>query len=304
MFDLNAVNQVTILTILIIVGFYAKKRGYINDDVNKGLSDILINITNPCLILISFSFKFSREMLGNIGRVIIYSTLIHIVLLILGKIMYIKYYDNDEQNILKFLTLFSNCGFIGYPVLQGVYGNIAIFYASIFSIPYNVLLWTYGIRLFSKKKGSTNLLKQLFSPALISIFIGLIMFLFSIKLLYPIHRSIEIVGNMTAPIAMMITGVALASIKAKDIFLGIKAYYPVISRLIILPAVIYAMLSILKVDKFLMEICVIIEAMPPASLTVVFAESYESNVDFAAKCTFLSTIISVITIPIVISLVR
>lgn len=304
MFNLNAVNQVVILTILILVGFYAKKKGYINETVNKGLSDILINITNPCLIVMSFSFKFSREMLSNIGKIVIYSTIIHIVLVILGKIMYPKYYDKDEKNVLKFLTLFPNCGFIGFPVLQGVYGNIAIFYASIFSIPYNILLWTYGINMFCKKKGSVNLIKQLINPALISIFVGLIIFVFSIKLPYPINRSIEMIGNMTAPLAMMITGVALASIKFKDIFLKVKVYYPVLSRLLILPFIIYAILSLLKVDRFIMEICVVIQAMPAASLTVVFTESYEGNVDFAARCTFLSTIISVITIPIVISFFR
>ncbi|KGM97821.1 transporter [Clostridium novyi A str. 4552] len=304
MFDLNAVNQVIILTILILVGFYAKRKGYINEQVNKGFSDILINITSPCLILISFSFKFSPQMLMNIWKIVLYSSIIHIILFILGKIMYTKYQDEDKKNVLKFLTLFSNCGFIGYPVLQGVYGNMAIFYASVFSIPYNLLLWTYGVGLFCKGKGSVNLIKQLLSPSLIAIFVGFIMFLFSIKLPYPIYRSVEMLGNMTAPIAMMITGVALANIKVKDIFLGKNAYYPVVSRLVILPLIIYCILNALNVDKFLMEVCVVIEAMPPASLTVVFAEGYKGDVDFAARCTFLSTIVSVVTIPIIITLVR
>ncbi|KEH99120.1 transporter [Clostridium botulinum C/D str. BKT12695] len=304
MFDLNAVNQVIILTILILVGFYAKRKGYINEQVNKGFSDILINITSPCLILISFSFKFSPQMLMNIWKIVLYSSIIHIILFILGKIMYTKYQDEDKKNVLKFLTLFSNCGFIGYPVLQGVYGNMAIFYASVFSIPYNLLLWTYGVGLFCKGKDSVNLIKQLLSPSLIAIFVGFIMFLFSIKLPYPIYRSVEMLGNMTAPIAMMITGVALANIKVRDIFLGKNAYYPVVSRLVILPLIIYCILNALNVDNFLMEVCVVIEAMPPASLTVVFAEGYKGDVDFAARCTFLSTIVSVVTIPIIITLIR
>ncbi|MCD3363576.1 AEC family transporter, partial [Clostridium botulinum D/C] len=230
--------------------------------------------------------------------------IIHIVLLILGKVFYLKYYNKDQQNVLKFLTLFSNCGFIGYPVLQGVYGNKAILYASIFSIPYNLLLWTYGIRLFCKDKNNTNIIKQLISPPLIAIILGLIMFIFSIKVPYPIYRSIEMLGNMTAPIAMIITGVALAGIKVKEIFLKVNSYYPVIMRLIIVPSIIYVLLSSLHVDKFLIEICVIIEAMPPASLTVVFAEGYDSDVDFATRCTFLGTIVSIITIPFIISLMR
>ncbi|AEB76378.1 transporter [Clostridium botulinum] len=303
MLNLNAVNQVGILTILILVGFYAKKKKYINDSVNKGFSDILINITSPCLILISFNFKFSNEMFLNIGKIIIFSSIIHIVLLILGKVFYLKYYNKDQQNVLKFLTLFPNCGFIGYPVLQGVYGNKAILYASIFSIPYNLLLWTYGIRLFCKNRNNTNIIKQLLSPPLIAIILGLIMFVFSIKLPYPIYRSIEMLGNMTAPIAMIITGVALAGIKVKEIFLKTNSYYPVVMRLIILPLIIYIILNTFNADKFLIEVCVIIEAMPPASLTVVFAEGYNSDVDFAARCTFLSTIVSAITIPFMISLI-
>lgn len=304
MFDLNAINQVLILTILIVVGFYGKKKGYINDKVNKGISDILINITSPCLIIMSFNFKFSYEMLINIGKVMLCSVGIHIILLILGRVIFIKYKEEDKNNILRFLILFSNCGFIGYPVLQGVYGNKAILYASIFSIPYNILLWTYGIGLFCKDKNSINLKKQMLNPSLIAIFIGIILFMFSIKLPYSISRSVEIMGNMTAPMAMMITGAALANINIKDIFFAKDTYYPVVLRLIIIPLLIYCILRAVNIDKFIMEVCVVLEAMPVASLTVVFAEGYKGDVDFAAKCTFLSTILSILTIPIIITLVR
>ena len=140
MANLGVINQVLILFLIIGVGYIARKVGIFNKELNKGFSDLLLKITLPFMIVGSFNYKFSPEMMKNIKSIFIYSFIIHIVLISLSKALYIKFpKQQDKKDILRFVTVFSNCGFMGYPVLQIIYCNIGILYASVFNIPFTII---------------------------------------------------------------------------------------------------------------------------------------------------------------------
>ncbi|MBU3126310.1 AEC family transporter [Clostridium tagluense] len=293
------VNQVMVLFIVMMVGFYAKKKKFFNIIVDKGLSELLLNITLPFMIVTSFNIKYEATMVSNAQKILIYSFLIHIGLIFISKILFLKFPSNKQQ-VFRFVTIFCNVGFMGYPVLESIYGGVGVFYAAIFNIPFNLLVWTVGVMLYTGKKDFKSMRKAIANPAIIAVFIGIILFVFSIRLPLPIENSLKLVGSTTTPISMIIVGSMLAEMKFKNIFSDISIYYATVVRLLIVPMLIYVVLKFLKVDELLLNICVILQAMPAAVITAIIAEKHGGDSLLASQCVFITTMVSVITIPIVI----
>lgn len=298
--NINVINQVIMLTLMMIVGVILRKIRIITDDVSKGLSGILMNVALPSTILYSFNAKFSPSVLNNAIMILLYSIIIHIILIILSKLAYFKFEDSKKK-IFTFATVFSNCGFVGYPVIQGIYGSIGVFYTSIFTIPFNILMFSYGVLIFTGKGDLKSIRKKLTNMPTICIFLGIIIFLFSIKLPSPLLSTLNSMGNMTTPISMIIVGAMLADVKLKDVFRGFNIYYFNFIKLILAPALAFIVLMLLNADKTILRICVILVAMPTASLLGVFADQYNGDKVTASKSVFLATVFSIITIPAIIS---
>ena len=293
------INQVIVLFIIMAIGFYAKKKKFLNNVVDKGLSELLLNITLPFMIVTSFNIKYEVDMVSNAQKILIYSFLIHISLIFISKMFFFKLPKNKQQ-VFRFITIFSNVGFIGYPVLESIYGGTGVFYAAIFNIAFNILVWTVGVMLFTGEKDFKSMRKSLANPALIAVIIGLIIFSFSIRLPLSIETSLKLVGSTTTPISMIIVGSMLAEMKFKDAFSDFSVYYAAVVRLFIVPIIVYIVLKLLKVDEFLLTICVILQAMPAAVMAPIIAEKYGGDSLLASQCVFITTIVSGITIPIII----
>jgi malate permease and related proteins len=296
------VNQVIILFLIMVVGYFARKKDIINSEVNRGLSELLLNITLPFMIIASFNFEFSKDMLYKAGILLFYSFIIHIVSAIVSKYIYHRY-PEKTKGVLRFITVFSNCGYMGYPVVESIYGKIGIFYTAIFNIPFNIFCFTLGVMFYTGQKDFKTMKRALVNPGLISVAIGLILFVFSIELPFPVYRTLELVGSTTTPLSMIIIGSMLADIKVKDIFSGFELYYGLVVRLIVIPLVVLFVLKSFGVSGMYLGIPVLISAMPAAANTAVFAEKYGGDSAFASRMIFLTTVLSSITIPLIILLV-
>lgn len=246
---------------MMFVGVVLRKTKIVTDEVNKGLSSILINLTLPCMIIYSFNFNFSMNMLKKAIIIFFYSIGIHIFLIILSKLAYFKI-DASKKSVFKFATIFSNCGFVGFPIAQGMFGSIGVFYTAIFTIPFNIFMFSYGIMLFTGESNLKSIKKSLLNLPLICTCLGVIIFLLSIKLPMPVLKTLGSIGNMTTPISMFIVGSMLADVKLKDVFKGLDIYYLNFIKLIAAPILIYFILKLLGADKTLLYICVIMTAMP------------------------------------------
>lgn len=295
------VEQVIVLFLIMIVGMIAAKRDIINEEVRKKLSELLLYITSPFLVVASFNFKYSSDMLVNAGIVLAFSLGIHVFTVLLGKALFSRY-SADKQSVLKFIIVFSNCGFMGFPVLESLFGKTGVFYGSIYNAVFNAFVWTYGVMLFSNTREQNSVVKALINPGIISVIIGMIIFLFSIDLPRPIIKTLDTVGSMTAPLSMLIVGALLADTDLRSIFKGFEVYYGAFLRLIIIPLITIAVLKGIGIDRELLKICVVLVAMPAAANTVIFAERYDANSILASRCVALSTILSIITIPLIMAL--
>ncbi|HZK34385.1 MAG TPA: AEC family transporter [Bacillota bacterium] len=298
------VSKVVTLFLVLLVGTYLSKRKIITEEVTNKLSTLLINVAMPMLIVSSFNFDFDREMLYNAGMVFVGSVIAHVLAMLISQLVYRKY-PSRLKGVLKFCTVFSNCGFMGYPVLESIYGQIGIFYGSIFIIPFHIFSLSYGIIVFTgqdKKNTFKNLKKILTHPGIIAVAIGMVLFLFSIRLPGPIQEATEMVGSLNSPLAMIIVGALLAKYKLREIIKGFPIYLASLMRLIVVPLLLYGIMRFINMSGDAVSIVVVLSAMPAAANAVLFAERYGGDSGLASRCVGVSTILSIATIPLFIML--
>ncbi|OAA83383.1 AEC family transporter [Clostridium ljungdahlii] len=295
----KVINQVIILSLMMLIGVFAKKKNIITEEGEKSLSSFLVNITLPSLLITSFNYRYSEKMIANAESIFLYSIIIHIVIILLSKVCAYRYEDKVKK-VMRFIIIFSNSGFMGYPVLEGLFGKVGIFYGAIFNIPLNIFMFSVGIAIYTGKNDIKNIKNVISNPVIISTIVGFLMFVFSIKLPYVVDTTLSSVGSMTTPLSMIIVGTMLAGVKLKDIFSGFQVYYTSFMRLILVPLVTVLLLKLMKADSFMIQICAVIEAMPSAVLASVLAQQYGADSKLAARSVFITTIISMVTIPIVV----
>jgi hypothetical protein len=293
------VNQVMILSLIMVIGIIARKKGILNAEVNSKLSDFLFNVTLPCLIVTSFSYEYSAEKMNNIKLIFMYSLLIHTLLILISRIFAAKFAD-DAKKVIRFVTVFSNSGFMGFPVLQGLYGSIGVFYGAVFNVPWNIFMLSFGSMLFTGKKDLKALKGALTHPGIIATAIGMAMFIFSLSLPLPVGKALSSVGSMTTPLSMIIVGSMLAEIRFREVFSGFAVYYVSAVRLIAVPVMTLVLMRLLRADHLLTQVAVTIEAMPAAVIATVLASKFGGDTKLASRCVFISTIISMVTIPLIV----
>ncbi len=301
--DMNVLNQVVILFLILAVGYYSKKRGFIDSRVSQGLTDLLLNITVPCTILASFNMPFDTKMLYNASLIFVTSLFLHIGFFVISTVLYSKH-PKHHSKVLRMISTFSNCAFMGYPVMQGIFGNIGVFYAAIYVIPFNIIIFSLGEIIFTGEKNIKGIIKSIMNPSIYAVIIGLIIFVNSMVLPVPVSKTISMIGSMTSPLSMIIIGSILADSQIKEVFKGITVYYGAFIRLIAAPVLTYFICKIFGISGIVMQTCVILQAMPAAALVSILAEKHGGDGAFASKCVFITTVFSIITIPLIVSIVK
>ena len=295
-------NKIIALFLIILIGVYGTKKHIINDDVNKGLRRILLEITLPLLVINSFSFSFDEGMGRNIITAFIYSILFMILGGIISYIL-LKPLKGEKKKILHFANFFSNCGFIGFPIINSIFGAEGVVYTSIFNMVFTIILRTYGVMIFSDMLSKENIKKVLLNPSIIAVYIGIPIMIFNIKLPASILDTTKIVGDMTAPISMIIVGSILSKVKIKSIFKEASVYYGALIKLIVIPLAIYMIKLIIKDNSSVIDTIIVIQAMPAAAMTSIFAADFDKEKEYGAIVVFVTTLLSIITIPVIVKVI-
>lgn len=297
-------SQVMVLFLLIVTGFMAKKLGVVTDKVNRELGRLIMNVTLPAFIIVSMNYEFSYETLMQSIGLLIISNCVYLFAIIMSKLVVKGLKINDARaDIYEYVVTFSNVGYMGYPVVAIVFGKIGVFYAAIYNLTFNLLVWTYGLNLMRRsqniqKVSRKDRLKHIFNPGLVAILIGFFLFLTSIKLPDTIFKTLDMIGASTTPLSMMFIGFLLSELKIKDLFNEFRDYVVIAVRLLVLPSIVGLCLWKLGMSGYMLGIPVLITAMPAAANTAVFAELYDNDSVLASKLIFISTLLSVLTIPL------
>jgi len=289
-----------------LVGVYASKKNIITQEINKGLTDILIKIALPFMIVSSFIFTYDESIKANVLATFYLSLGAYAIMAAVSIILLLPV-KNDKKTVLHFANVFVNTGYIGFPVLNSIYGYEGVIYGSIFNLFFVIFLWTYGILLYKGKLDKGYLKKEivnlLFNPSIIAVIIGIIIMLYNIEIKGAILSSIKSIGNITGPLSMFIIGVILSKIKITQHIKDWTVYYGIIIKLIIIPVIIYSISLLLKEMTIAVYAVIIMTAMPASAMTSILAESYNKEKEFAAIIVSATTLISLITVPILIKFI-
>lgn len=301
---MEVVSQVMVLFLLIVTGVITKKLGIVTDKVNRELGKLIMNVTLPAFIVVSMNYEFSYEALMESMNLLVISFCVYGAAIILSKIVVKLLKLNDPRvDIYQYVMTFSNVGYMGYPVVAIVFGKIGVFYAAIYNLSFNLLVYTYGVYLMSRSKHvhaieGKDRIKNIFNPGLVAVILGFAMFLTSYRLPNTIFRTLDMIGSITTPLSMMFIGFLLSELRLKDLFNEAKDYVVIAIRLLVMPIIVGFTLWRMGMSGYVLGIPVLITAMPAAANTAVFAELYENDAVLASKLIFISTLISVGTIPI------
>ncbi|MCR8744850.1 AEC family transporter [Romboutsia lituseburensis] len=299
----NVFSQILILFILIIIGYYTRKKDLLDEYTTSKLSSLTMSIFLPSMIINSMQIDYSPDMIDKIIKLLIISLVMYTISYLASYLLKFIFKSCNDLGIYQYVIMFSNVGFMGYPVVEAVLGKEAVFYTAIFNLPFNLLTITLGTYFLSKGKADYSFsIKNFINPVIISIFIGLILFVLNIKLPIFISKPLDMLGNITTPMSMIIIGSMLCASSAIDCFYNKKLYFVTIIRLIILPIAIYFVLNGQIKDSLLISIPIVISAMPAAANTAIMASEYEANTHLASQAVFFTTLFSVITIPLVSSI--
>lgn len=297
----RVLDQSIILFLLIIVGFIARKKNVIKDETIEHFSEFVLKITLPLFIIVSMDNDFSRDKIVFSGLILLISFFTYLFKIFISQI-FIKYMNplDIQKGVYKFLIVFSNAGFMGYPISYAIYGDDGVFYTAMLNIAYNIMVWTYGVSLLnSDEKDDEGVKKLLTNPGIIGVAIGLLLFLTPLTLPSLIKEPMAMVGNMTTPLAMIVVGGILGGTKIGNAFKNKKLIIASLLRLIFIPLIILLVLLPFHLPKIVLGITVIVDAMPCAANTAIFARKYKSDYSLASQGVFISTLMNIITTPII-----
>ena len=302
--DIMVVFQTMLkLFLLLILGFVLFKCHIFDEYTNKKISALIVNVASPMLIISSIAgVEGSNKSI--VFLMIGAGILMYIGFIILGKIINrIFPFPKKDWPVYECMVVFANTGFMGYPVLLDVFGQEAVFYASLIHMAFNFFVYTYAIMCLTKGDDSEFKLnfKQLLTPGIILIFVGIFIYLFDIQLPSVLMDTINSVGSLTAPLSMMMIGSSLAVYPIKDSFTDWRSYVFAFVRLMIDPFVTMIMCRLLHIDAYYANITIITNAMPVGSMVLMLATQYNANVKIVTRNIVVSTLLSVITIPIVVA---
>lgn len=289
-----------VLFIIVVLGYALCKLGYMGEDFDRKLSSIVVDVTCPLLILSSVmgeSLPDRTLILPLLGV----GFLTYVLLLVFGFFVpRLIAADRDDQGMIGFALMFANVGFIGYPIVSSIFGAKAVFYAALLNMPNTFFIFTAGVMLVKGEYSVRKLnLKLLFSPAMIAAFVAALLVALDVHTPEIVARPVTIVGNITVPAALMIIGSSMARLPLHDIIGSPKVYVASVVRLGLVPVSLYFLFKVCGVSDIVNEINTVVIAMPVASFGTMFCMKYGRNPALMTEMTFITTVGSIFTIPLI-----
>lgn len=302
-------QQMLLFAVMMGIGYGTARKGILDKQVTKSVSWLVVNVSNPALILsgcLSGSTINGRDIL----RISILAFVVYFVLIGVSWILsYTIDKTKENRGLYQAMMLFSNMGFMGLPLMAAVYGNQSVIYISMFLIPFNLLIYTYGLYIMRddkerKEQKSGSVLRKIVNPGVVASVIALVFSLSGIQLNgFPVALA-DSLGALTGPLSMMVIGASFSDINIKELFQDKRMYLISFYRLLLIPLLGMLILMRFIQTKELLGACYVVLAAPVASMTVMFSKQYRKDDIIATKAVAFSTLLSVITMPFLMSLLK
>jgi predicted permease len=294
----SIITQMAILFLILAAGYAANKFRIMTADSNKLLSKLVVNIAMPCTILSSVlsghvtatGIDAAFFMLLSFGAF----ALVFILCVPLPGLLRVP---KADAGLYRFMVAFGNVGFMGFPVIQAIFGPGAVFYVTLFNIAFSVLCFSVGIIMVSGK-GEKVSAKLLVNPTMIVSILTVVIFYTKLQIPAIFTDTIDLVGKMTTPSAMLVIGSTLACMPFREVFNEIRVYPMTAVKLLVVPVLTWLVMRFFVTDHLMLGVLVALSAMPTATNATMLSMEYGGNEQLASKGIFLTTLFSVVTIPL------
>jgi predicted permease len=291
-------NQIMIMFFIIIVGVICYKTKLVDKEMNKKLSDLVLMLVNPIVIFISYQREFNATLLSGLMISLILAFITHIFGILISVIV-IRKKQRTDVAIERFAIIYSNCGFIGIPLVNGVFGSEGVFYITAYMTIFNLFVWTHGMITMSGKSDKKTVLHAIFSPSVIATLLGFILFVSRILLPDIAIEALGYLGNMNTPLAMLVAGVTIAQTDFLRSLRKLRIYLITFFKLLFVPIVMLLVFHFIPMPRVVLITSVLAAACPTAATINLFSIRFDKNYMYASELFAISTIASIVTIPIV-----
>lgn len=300
-----AAKQVAILYIIVAVGFICDRTKLFTEKASRLTNDLLFYIVAPAIIITSFTaMELTDENWHNLLMSFLCGTIFHIIAIIIS-LPFFRHGVEDSIRVYKFACVYGNVGYMVLPLAAAVLGNEGVFFCSGVLIPFNIFSFTHGVYLMKKsenRKSPISLKSLIFNPGIISVIIGLPIYLLELRLPDVILAPVEYIASLNTPLAMLMFGTYLSNTDLKKMFFRREAYLVALLKLIVMPLICFGIFRLMGISGTLLTALILSASAPTANNTVMFSTKYGRDNGAASQTVAIVSFISIITMPIMIAL--
>ncbi len=296
---LTAFNQIVIIFIIILVGIICYRVKLIDKEMNKKLSDLVLMLINPVVIFVSYQREFEAQLFKGLLISIILAIITHFVSILIALLLIRGRKHKEDLAIERFAVIYTNCGFIGIPLANGLFGTEGVFYITAYMTIFNLFIWTHGLTIMTGKSDTKSIGKVLLSPSIIATVFGFILFISRIMLPETINSAFTFIGNMNTPMAMLVAGVTIAQIDIKKLLGKTRIYYICFLKMLFVPIAMIFIYCWFDIPQVVLLTSILATACPTAVTINLFSLRYDKNYTYSSEIFVLTTILSMCSIPLV-----
>ncbi len=300
----SLLNTIATLALIMATGFGLRRAGVIDNVFSKNLSTLIVKVAQPMLVISSLiSLEYTREnLMRGLGAVVL-SFALHTGMGIAAHFAVKGFRDADERKISEFAIMFTNCGFIGFPIIESLYGKDGLFCGAFYVVGFHLFIWTWGMAILSRGRNDIKLTpKKIFvNFGTIPCLIGFILFLIPWPMPAFLVKTTDYLASLATPISVLITGSLIATGSMRDLFGRFGNYAVSFLRLILFPVVVCVVLKLCGLGEFMIIFGTVMAAMPSASVITMFGELYDINPGYASRIVGITSMLCVVTLPLLVA---
>lgn len=299
---LTVANQVAIMVIMIAIGFFCYKKELLTEAGVKSMSAILLNVVTPCMLINAYQQDFNTELAVKFLTAAGAAVLLHLIMIAIVLLVFKRQENPMVKKVNTFLSIYSNCGFMGLPLLNAALGDEGVFLGSAYLAVFSLMYWTQGVYVFSGDKRDMISKKAILNPGVLGVLIGLVFFFGRIKLPGLIGTTVSGIAALNTPVAMFVIGSFLAKTKVKSALKNPNVWLVTVLRLLVLPLISLGVLFVLTktgIADPLAAMAVLLQVSAPcATVGSLFAVKFGYDPTYASEVIAISTLLSMVTIPL------
>ena len=291
------------LALIMVLGFLLGKWKMISTETNRELTNLLLTVFMPASLFVAFPAEYDESMLNLFFSGLVGGVLVMLMLILVSKMIFNKWwFKGGLRYESQFALIFNNATFLGYPIVVNTFGPSGVIAYCGFIIAFNVALFSYGIWLFEHKVSAKLLKSVVTNPNILAVFAGMVLFLAGVRLPDFVMDAVGYVGNATTPLSIICIGFMLSRAEFRALVKKWRLVVTAAVQLILGPLLTWAILTVLKFPAEVVQVCTLIQALPTATSLGLFATKYGGNNIESSELVTVSTVLSVVTMPVMIML--